>query len=254
MPSSASSDCSKPTRNPRRRPRSRSSSSCAAKAVTKGNFRSDGDVGNDPRAGRHRRLARSLRALFRAQPATGAPRPGPAPAGDPLQCPVARETPAPAARAHRVRGSGRRLAARGGRGRLPPHKRFGEALGILAGDALLAAAFHELTRLAERGVAPRRVVEATRVLARAAGGEELVGGQALDLAAEGRRVTGAQVRAIHRRKTAALIAASLTLGGIAGGGTAPALRALAHAGRDLGLAFQIEDDLLNRVSTLRVLG
>jgi len=140
------------------------------------------------------------------------------------------------------------------RGRLTTHKKFGEALGVLAGDALLALAFSELSRLESRGVPPKQVVEATRVLARAAGSEELVGGQALDLSAQGRATSARAVREIHLRKTGALIAAALDLGGIAGGASAAQRRTLARAGRELGLAFQIHDDLLNRLSSLGRLG
>lgn len=103
------------------------------------------------------------------------------------------------------------------RGRLTTHRRFGEALGILAGDALLAFAFEELMRLARTGVPACRVIEAARRLAHASGGGELVGGQALDIEAEGRTARRAAVRAIHARKTGALIGASMALGALAGG-------------------------------------
>jgi geranylgeranyl diphosphate synthase type II len=140
------------------------------------------------------------------------------------------------------------------RGRLTTHKKFGEAFGILAGDALLALAFEELAKLAARGVPPGRVVEAHRVLARAAGSRELVGGQVLDLAAEGTRANGDSVRDIHLRKTGALIGAALVMGGLAGGAPPPRLKRLERMGRDLGLAFQIHDDLMNRASSLERLG
>jgi geranylgeranyl pyrophosphate synthase len=140
------------------------------------------------------------------------------------------------------------------RGRLTTHKKFGEAIGVLAGDALLALAFEELARSVERGVSADGVVRAVHTLATACGSRELVGGQALDLAAEGRPVTAASVRDIHRRKTGALLGASLVLGGIAGSGDAATLRRLDRLGRDLGLAFQIHDDLLNRDATLARLG
>ncbi len=140
------------------------------------------------------------------------------------------------------------------RGRATTHRKYGEAMGVLAGDALLAFAFEELAKLADLGVAADRVVRAVTVLATAAGSRELVGGQVLDLDAEGRRATGAAVRAIHSRKTGALIAASLVLGGIAGGGGTAAIDSLERLGRELGLAFQIHDDLLNRGSSLARLG
>jgi geranylgeranyl diphosphate synthase type II len=140
------------------------------------------------------------------------------------------------------------------RGRLTTHKKYGDALGVLAGDALLALAFEEVTRLADHGVSAKRVTEAVRVLATAAGSRELVGGQALDLEAEGKKATPARVHAIHLRKTGALIAASLELGAIAAGATAKRRALMAAAGRNLGLAFQIHDDLLNRGASLEKLG
>jgi hypothetical protein len=98
------------------------------------------------------------------------------------------------------------------RGRLTTHKKFGEALGVLAGDALLAFAFEELSRLAGEGVPAPRVVEAVRRLGHATGALQLVGGQALDIGAEGRKPSARQVRDIHERKTGALFGASLALG------------------------------------------
>ena len=140
------------------------------------------------------------------------------------------------------------------RGRLTTHKKFGEALGVLTGDALLAFAFEELSRLADEGVPPVRVVEAVRRLGRAAGADELVGGQALDIAAEGRRATAGRVRGIHARKTGALMGCALALGALAGDAAERTVHALDDAGRKLGLAFQIQDDLLNAGSTLQTLG
>jgi geranylgeranyl diphosphate synthase type II len=141
------------------------------------------------------------------------------------------------------------------RGRLTTHKKFGEALGLLAGDALLALAFEELSRLSGGGVPPPRVTRAVRVLAEAAGSRVLVGGQVLDLEGEGTaHVNGTGVREIHLRKTGGLISASLVLGGLAGGASAARLRVLAGMGLELGLAFQIHDDLLNQASSLARLG
>ena len=140
------------------------------------------------------------------------------------------------------------------RGRLTTHKKFGEALGVLAGDALLAFAFEELTRLGEAGLPPARVVEAVRVLSRAAGADELVGGQALDIAAEGARPTARIVRDIHVRKTGALMGAALALGALAGDAGASTAAKLQAAGTQMGFAFQIHDDLLNAGSSLKTLG
>ena len=141
------------------------------------------------------------------------------------------------------------------RGRLTTHKKFGEALGVLAGDALLAFAFEELARLADDGVPAQRVVEAVRRLGHAAGAEQLVGGQALDIAAEGGKSTARLVRNIHERKTGALMGAALALGALAGDADALTVEALDQAGRMVGLAFQIQDDLLNAsAASLRTLG
>jgi geranylgeranyl diphosphate synthase type II len=140
------------------------------------------------------------------------------------------------------------------RGRLTTHKKFGEALGLLAGDALIALAFQELARLTERGVPAARIVDATRTLAFASGSYLLVGGQVLDLEAEGRRPNPIAIREIHLRKTGALMGAALELGGLVAGTTQARLRRLGEIGLQLGLAFQIHDDLFNRGSSLKRLG
>jgi len=140
------------------------------------------------------------------------------------------------------------------RGRPTTHRKYGEALGVLAGDALLAFAFEELAMLEGAGVPPGRVIEAMRRLAHAAGADDLVGGQALDMAAERRKVRVADVEAIHSRKTGALMGACLALGAIAGGAERSTVSVLDDAGRLLGFAFQIHDDLLNADSSLRRLG
>jgi geranylgeranyl diphosphate synthase type II len=140
------------------------------------------------------------------------------------------------------------------RGRLTTHKKFGEALGVLAGDALLAFAFEELTRLPLARREPNRALLAVRLLAEAAGAQQLIQGQALDVAAEGTKVTRDSVAEIHLRKTGALIAASLALGALAGGAAEAAIAGFHDLGLDLGLAFQIQDDVLNAGSSLKRLG
>ena len=140
------------------------------------------------------------------------------------------------------------------RGRPTTHKRFGEALGVLAGDALLAFAFEELTRLPVAKKDPGRALLAVRLLAEASGANQLVQGQALDIAAEGRKTSRDAVAEIHLHKTGALIAGSLAIGALAGGGNAATVGALHDLGLDLGLAFQIHDDLLNAYSSLERLG
>jgi geranylgeranyl diphosphate synthase, type II len=131
------------------------------------------------------------------------------------------------------------------RGLPTTHRKFGEATAILAGDALLSFAYQEVTRLANAGVSPKRIVEATRRLAIASGGEQLVGGQSLDLEAEGKRVRERDVFEIHRRKTGALFGAAMALGGLTAGASPARVDALDAAGRQLGLAFQVQDDLMD---------
>jgi geranylgeranyl diphosphate synthase type II len=138
------------------------------------------------------------------------------------------------------------------RGRPTVHVAYGEAMAVLAGDALLALAFEVL---AEAGASePARVLGALRALAEAAGSRQLVGGQADDLHFEGARAdlasdvrAGAEaVEAVHRRKTAALFGAALVGGACLAGADAAALRRLAAFGARVGVAFQIADDLLDR--------
>jgi geranylgeranyl diphosphate synthase, type II len=131
------------------------------------------------------------------------------------------------------------------RGRPTCHVAYGEAVAILVGDALLARSFEVLAREIKP---PALAAECCAVLARAAGATALVGGQADDLALEAAGdIDGDRnaLEAIHARKTGALIMASLELGGIAAGGTSTQLSALQAFGRNLGLAFQITDDLLD---------
>ncbi len=128
------------------------------------------------------------------------------------------------------------------RGRPTCHKVYGEAMAVLAGDALLALAFETL---AELDAAPPVVVACCSALAEAAGRCQLVGGQADDVAGPTASADAQQLEAIHRRKTGALIEVSVRLGGLVAGADRRRLAALAEYGRQVGLAFQIIDDLLD---------
>lgn len=130
------------------------------------------------------------------------------------------------------------------------HVKFGEAAAILAGDAMLSGAFEVLSDLADSGTAVRLVAE----LARATGPLGMIGGQTLDIAAEGHLATPAELARIHRMKTGALLVASCRLGGIAAGASEMQLRALTAFGEHAGLAFQIVDDILDVTSTPEQLG
>lgn len=138
------------------------------------------------------------------------------------------------------------------RGRPTCHRAFDEATAILAGDALQGLAF---SALAEAGELP----EATRLrmvasLSRAAGAEGMVGGQARDINAVGRETDLAGLEAMHRRKTGALIEASARLGGLAAGADDATLGTLERYAAAVGLAFQIQDDILDVVGDTETLG
>lgn len=133
------------------------------------------------------------------------------------------------------------------RGRPTCHVVFGEAMAVLAGDALQALAFELLA-------AEPRAGELVGELARAAGSRFLCGGQAADLEAEGKKPTSALVRFIHEGKTAAMLAASAVMGGICAGATQQKIDALRRFGRHLGLAFQIIDDILDCTQSSEQLG
>ncbi len=143
------------------------------------------------------------------------------------------------------------------RGRPTVHVAHGEAQALLAGDALLAAAFDVLL---SSGAPPERASAAALALARAAGSRELVGGQVDDLAfAPGARDDAERIESIHARKSAALIAAAVSGGACLAGADAETAQRLARFGRQVGVGFQIADDLLDAhedgaCSLVRVLG
>ncbi|HTY99747.1 MAG TPA: farnesyl diphosphate synthase [Rhodocyclaceae bacterium] len=137
------------------------------------------------------------------------------------------------------------------RGRPTCHKAFDEPTALLAGDALLTHAFALLATGYPAPVGQALV----RELAHAAGSERLVGGQMSDLLAEtDRKVTAAELEFIHLNKTAAMIEAALVMGGIIGGADPDRRDTLRRAGRHLGLAFQIVDDILDATADAQTLG
>jgi geranylgeranyl diphosphate synthase, type II len=140
------------------------------------------------------------------------------------------------------------------RGRPTSHKVFGEAMAILAGDGLLTHAFRLLADNWRPGMDGAVLRDVLVDVADAAGTDGMVGGQVADLEAEGRRIGGDMLDYIHLHKTAALIRTSIRVGARLSGATADQLRALAVAGGDLGLAFQIVDDILDVTGTTEQLG
>jgi geranylgeranyl diphosphate synthase, type II len=137
------------------------------------------------------------------------------------------------------------------RGRPTCHVKYGETLAILVGDALLAQAFHVLSQLDRPAVC---VTRCCRELAMAAGPESLVGGQVDDLAGLPSDSTSADLDRVHRRKTGALFRVSLRMGAILGNATAQSEAALDRYAQNLGLAFQIVDDLLDVRGSTEALG
>lgn len=137
------------------------------------------------------------------------------------------------------------------RGQPTVHVQYGEATAILAGDALLALAFETA---ADPVVPPPLAARWCRLLARATGAAGMVGGQVVDLAGETTRLPLAEVEALHRRKTGALIEAAAAVGAAAGEMPPDTQAAIARFARELGLAFQIHDDVLDATGETAVLG
>lgn len=133
------------------------------------------------------------------------------------------------------------------------HKVFGEAMAILSGDALLAEAFLCLVEMSDR-VPGSVLLEVVRDIAEATGPRGMVGGQVLDMAAEGKALTGEEIRKIHQYKTGALIKISVTSGAKLVGANTDQIGALARYGESVGLAFQIADDLLGAEGICEELG
>jgi geranylgeranyl diphosphate synthase type II len=141
------------------------------------------------------------------------------------------------------------------RGRLTSHKVFGEAIAILAGDALLTHAFGLLA--VETGAGRARPALLPRVLAEiaeAAGPAGMIGGQVVDVQSEGAKVSPETLEYIHTHKTAALIRAAVRSGALLADASEPVLAALTRYAEGLGLAFQIVDDILDVEGSLATLG
>ncbi|MCX6339610.1 MAG: polyprenyl synthetase family protein [Candidatus Aureabacteria bacterium] len=138
------------------------------------------------------------------------------------------------------------------RGKPTSHKVFGEAIAILAGDALLTLAF-ELIANMDTAPPPIRL-EIVRRLAQCGGTGGLVGGQVLDLAAEGKEVSEEMLERIHAQKTAALIEASVLFGALLGDTSVEQRQALSSYGHSMGMAFQITDDILDATGDEKKIG
>ena len=129
------------------------------------------------------------------------------------------------------------------RGKPTCHRKFGDAIAILAGDALLTLAFETIGK--SMVAAERRVAMLTEISAAAGTINGMVGGQVADIEAEGAKVTPEMLEYIHRSKTAALIRASITAGAISAGAAAEDVNRLRQFGETIGWAFQVTDDILD---------
>ncbi|MEO8299862.1 MAG: polyprenyl synthetase family protein, partial [Burkholderiales bacterium] len=139
------------------------------------------------------------------------------------------------------------------RGKATVHVRYGEAQAMLAGDAMQALAFEVLTP-DEQTVPPLLQARLVRLLASAAGVQGMAGGQAIDLASVGRQLDEQTLQDMHRRKTGALLQASVMMGAACGHTSAQAGQALSEYGAAIGLAFQVVDDILDVTQPSDTLG
>ena len=141
------------------------------------------------------------------------------------------------------------------RGMLTTHAKYGEAMGILTGDALLNYAFETATKAFSYTSNPYNVGRAMQVLAEKAGAFGMLGGQVIDVESEGRPdMTLEKILHIHTMKTAALIEAAMMIGAILADASDLQIKAVEQIARKVGIAFQIQDDILDVTSTQEVLG
>jgi len=138
------------------------------------------------------------------------------------------------------------------RGKPTSHKVFGEGVAVLAGDALLTQAFEIIVQ--SRGWPRYSHHDLVLELARASGSLQLIAGQVADLEGEGKKTSLAQLRYIHERKTSALLCCATRLGGMSANCTPAQLRALTEFGSNVGLAFQVIDDILDVTQSSEKLG
>lgn len=140
------------------------------------------------------------------------------------------------------------------RGNPTCHIRFDEATAILAGDALLNRAFEVMTDMPQLFVDAQTALKAARAVACAAGADGMIGGQIVDIAGESKNMSGDELMYMHRLKTGALIKAAALAGGIAAGASREELARLEEFACSLGMAFQIQDDVLDVTGDEQILG
>ena len=140
------------------------------------------------------------------------------------------------------------------RGKLTTHAKYGHAMGVLAGDGLLNAAYEAALSAEETEQTRGRVIPALRVLAEKAGCLGMVGGQSVDVEKTGQPMTAKELVYVYRLKTGALLQAAMQVGAILAGADQETVEKMGEAALKVGLAFQIQDDILDIASTTEVLG
>ena len=140
------------------------------------------------------------------------------------------------------------------RGKLTTHAKFGHAMGVLAGDALLNYAFETAAEAFDKSTDLRRTAKALQILSRKAGIYGMIGGQVVDVQSTGRAIDQEELDFIYELKTGALLEASMMVGAVLAGASDEEVEAVEKIASDVGLAFQIRDDILDVTSTLETLG
>lgn len=140
------------------------------------------------------------------------------------------------------------------RGKLTMHAKYGHAMGILAGDALLNFAFETAASAFDYGEDPGRVAKALQILAKKAGVYGMIGGQVVDVQSSGHAISKEQLDFIYKLKTSALLEAAMMTGAVLAGAAEEEVRTIEQVASDVGVAFQVRDDILDVTGTLESIG
>ena len=140
------------------------------------------------------------------------------------------------------------------RGKLTTHAKYGHAMGILAGDALLNFAFETAASAFDYGEDPGRVAKALQILAKKAGVYGMIGGQVVDVQSSGHAISKEQLDFIYKLKTSALLEAAMMTGAVLAGAAEEEVRTIEQVASDVGVAFQVRDDILDVTGTLESIG
>ena len=140
------------------------------------------------------------------------------------------------------------------RGKLTTHAKFGHAMGVLAGDALLNYAFETVAEAFDKSTDLRRTAKALQILSRKAGIYGMIGGQVVDVQSSGNAIDQDRLDFIYELKTGALLEAAMMVGAVLAGASEEEVAVIEKVASDVGIAFQIRDDILDVTSTLEELG